>query len=56
MKHRIKIHLLTPTEQEEFDRREKELVGHRPEDYANYDEYFYNEVILPTEKFYKGRT
>ena len=53
MKHKIKIHIPTPEEQAKLDRMEQEMIGHRVEDYPNYDEYFKNEVIKPIEAFYR---
>lgn len=53
MKHKIKMHILTPEEQAELNRLKQEAIGHRPEDYSNFDEYFRNEVVIPIEKFFE---
>ena len=55
MKHKIKMRQLTAAEQAELDRLEKELIGHRPEDYPSFDEYFKNEIVIPTEKWFAER-
>ena len=52
MKRRIKMHIPTPEEQAELDRLEQEAIGHRPEDYPSFEEYFYNEIVLPYERFF----
>ena len=53
MKHKIKMRVLTPAEKAELEQMKKELIGHRPEDYSSYNEYFRNEIIIPTENFFK---
>ena len=55
MKHRIKARKLTPAEQAELDRMEQELIGHRLEDYPSFSEYFRNEIVIPTENYYKNK-